>query len=716
MAQFENYLERKKQEDPMTLRREQEQRGLQEQRFEVGMDYLELVDYYEERMEKTTFQERTRYYFENAGLMASKSKRYRTISEGGLNVEAFARSHRNHSSAYKRKNSAAKAAKSFGKAAVLADKYSKKQCNNAYDLYTRREEIMRLRMEGMLSAAETKSTSEENEAYLKAKAKVSCLMVLKDQIKNLKKQAELLKDQRSVQKLKKKETSIQKELREAREYMAEYVITSNMRWQNANGIREHRYDNAVMEGRELETRGIKVTLEGAKTQMNYEVIHKQVKDQHMEFPCQVAKTDRNGQPISLADAKKLEWNQRYREAVEDGDQKTVNRMTSEALERIKKMYVPSIAYVEEQGLTTLFRQNPADYYEMLVTIPEYLEKQQEEGGAVYEAVEKDPVLQKKARLLWKLNTLFKLELRDEQINYRTGDFARLTRPKEIEIINALSEAAAMENAMEREEEKIAKEKAKDEPDVMTLEERKAEYDGLKQINRNFSKDDYKVYRAFRYSAMVYKDERYQQISRGMNVELSRTFGAFLRAVHLDKKGRPITEEDRIKKEQNDRWMNSWVVPENETEEEKQRREAVQKEIVDKEISTIYDGFTFPEPEDLLDWLKEMVKTKPFALNEMLKRSIAIDKMAEIYPPLEEYKESHPEFGRNQRIATALSLSMPLFMRATYGIDTENTQGIKVETTAGQAMSKGMFEDPEEYVGYRLNMFVAYRRAYYLGQE
>ena len=80
MAQFENYLERKKQNQEMQYRWDQEEKELPKQKYEVGMDSYDLVDYYENRMEQTAFAERTKYYFEDAGLLASKSKRYFNIS------------------------------------------------------------------------------------------------------------------------------------------------------------------------------------------------------------------------------------------------------------------------------------------------------------------------------------------------------------------------------------------------------------------------------------------------------------------------------------------------------------------------------------------------------------------------------------------------------------------------------------------------------------
>lgn len=718
MAQFENYLERKKQESPMTIRREQEARGLQEQRFEVGMDYLELVEYFEERMEKTSFQDRTRYYFENAGLMASKSKRYKTISQGGLNVTEFAGTHRNYS-AKKRKDSAAKAAKSFGKAAVLADKYNKKPGNNAYEVYARREEIMQLRMEGMLSAAEAKSTSDDNEVYLKAKAKVSCLMILKDQARNLMKEAALLKDEKSLRKLKKKEESLREKLEAARKDMADYVTTSTVRWQNANGIKEHRYDEAVMNGEKLHYHGLEVSLEGARTQMNYSVILDQVKKYKMGFPCQVAKLDQNGQPISLADAKKTDWNQRYHDAVTKEDEETVEKMTEEALERIKNYRIPSVDRMEEYGLTTLFRRNPAEYYEMIMAVPAFMTAHKKKEGKIADLIKRkvedrkknDPVLREKLEHLSNLQTLFVDDLRRENIRPDTGEFSTGNLLTKQERMEQMSKLRSGEKKIDREEEKLERERAKQDPDVMSLAERKAEYERLKQTNRGFSKEDYKVFRAIRDSAGVYTDGNYPGIDQGINRDISRSYGSMLRAVHLDKKGNPVTEADRKKKEQNDRWMKAWVVPEEETEEEKARREATIQEIADKETPTIFKDFTFPAPENLLSWMKDMVKTKPFSFHEMIKRSLAFDRMAESCQPMADYRDTHPEFRKNLKLAAVVSSALTMFMKGYYGIEVTDRGGVRVLTPAQEADARQKFDDPNDFTGFQMGALAMYRIEY-----
>ncbi len=728
MAQFEDYLERKKQNQEMEYRWDQEEKGIPMQKFEVGMDSIELIDYYQERLEKTSFSDRTKYYFENAGLMASKSKRYRNISKGGGNVEAFASVHGNHS-ADKRKKSANKAANAFGKAALLAEKYQKKKSKDFYELFTRREEVMRLRMEGMEQAAETKSTSDNNEIYLKSKAKISCLMILMDQLKNLKKQAALLGDQKVVEKLTKKEKSIRKELFKVQDDMRTYLPTTDQKWRTENGI-ENWYDDEEMRERVMDARGKAHTQniydEDILTQMNYKTIRSHVVKYKMNYPCNVVRLDQKGQPITLAESKKLEWNKRYQEAQEEEDQETLDRMDLEVLKRIENYDLPSLSAFANHDMNTLFRRHPAEYYEMFISAPDFINAQMQKEGAVKDAIDTNPVLKQKIELMKVMSRYLRASLMNSHIHLKSGNFtfaeSSLSQAKEDDYIRKIQDGylkldETLAHQIEEEEKKG--------PKIQTLGERKAELTQLKQTNPGLTEDGYKIYRGFREENKVYEEPSYKKITEdfcrlqsertGKNVlvGVSHSFGAMLRAVHYDKNGKPISEAEQKKKEQNDRWMNSWVEKENETPEEKQAREATQLEIIQKETKTLFAGFDFPEPKDLKKWTKKMLKEKPFALAEMLKRSLAYDKLAEFHPAVKEYRDNHPVFARKLNVAIALNQMMNDFTQSYYGVKTASQEGSEVIDAENQATFKTDFDDKSNPTGFEQQYLEGYTEQYNL---
>ena len=111
---------------------------------------------------------------------------------------------------------AREASKAFGKAATAARKLE--QCKNlpVSALYGKREEIMRLRMEGMLKAAEVKAQSAKHEQYLKSKAKLSCLSILMDQLEEMQKEAKSQMEDAEERKLSAKHRSLSKELEAVR--------------------------------------------------------------------------------------------------------------------------------------------------------------------------------------------------------------------------------------------------------------------------------------------------------------------------------------------------------------------------------------------------------------------------------------------------------------------------------------------------------------------
>lgn len=703
----------------MEYRWDQEQKGFPEQKFEVGMDSNDLINYFEERIENTTFKERTQYYFENAGLMANKAKRYRNIEKGGNGVEDYALQHTNHS-ADKRKKSARKAADAFGKAAVLADKYQKKPCKDYYEMYTRREEIMRLRMEGMVQAAETKSTSEDNEIYLKSKAKISCLMILYDQLKYLKKEAKYKEELKSVQKLEKKEKALRKELTKVQNEMKENLPTTDQKWKHKNGI----YELAAAEELSYYRRksGVNDMNENTlNTMKSYKQIREHCKKYKMDPPCYIVRLDKKGNPITLVDSKKLEWNKQYQTALRENNQDIIIKMDMEAIKRIEQYDLPSFNTLYNHGSNAVFRQHPAQYYEMIMSAPEFVSKQMEKGGAVKEYIEKNPVLQKKIEALNILKKTFEDVLGQYFIDSDSGKFSPYATSyhqdmmhrhgtKILESYRALNEAIGME-------------KEKEAPKLQTADEKAEEFEELKKTNPNLTKDGYKIYKALIDMNQIYKDPEYLRITEEFGAkydkahgehhtwEITRIFGAMLRAVHYDQNGNPISETDKSRKKQNDEWMNSWVEKENETEKEKEEREKTRNKIVKKEVKTLFKGFDFPEPENLEEWLHGMLKKKPFSFMEMLKRAIAFDMMAKIHPGLKDYLDKHKAFVQKINVATALMQMLPQFSKAYYGIDCAAHEGAQVIDADLQADVSADYHDPESLTGYEQQHLDAYRMEY-----
>ena len=130
--------------------------------------------------------------------------------------------------AYKRRRAAGNASDYFKKAEKLAQGFDEKG-KTPLQIYEHREKMLRLRLEGRLEAAEAKAKSSDHEKYLKGKATLSCLMILKDQLVHLKGEKGL--DKKSIRKFENKEKSLDREIDTARNYLQRVAPSSIELWQ-----------------------------------------------------------------------------------------------------------------------------------------------------------------------------------------------------------------------------------------------------------------------------------------------------------------------------------------------------------------------------------------------------------------------------------------------------------------------------------------------------
>ena len=184
MGKFEEYAKKNSSIEKQEFYTEEKQKGFPSRDLPEPMSVTGLADKFTKRVQyETTFEERTRYYFEDYKMMDSKVQRYRHMASDQRSLEEFASTHNNHK-AGDRKDFAAKAADNFEEAAKLSISFDAEK-TKGFALYQYREKIMRLRMKGMENAAKAKSTDAEDEKYRILKGKMSCLTILKDQLEVL---------------------------------------------------------------------------------------------------------------------------------------------------------------------------------------------------------------------------------------------------------------------------------------------------------------------------------------------------------------------------------------------------------------------------------------------------------------------------------------------------------------------------------------------------
>ena len=117
MAGFDQYVETKNenngqldQEGLDTLKEEQRQRGFGAEEQQLTSSVQDINDTYD-RLNQTSLEDRTDYYFRNSELTGAKAERYENLGNNREALNAYAKEHTNRS-ADKRGKKARKAAKS----------------------------------------------------------------------------------------------------------------------------------------------------------------------------------------------------------------------------------------------------------------------------------------------------------------------------------------------------------------------------------------------------------------------------------------------------------------------------------------------------------------------------------------------------------------------------------------------------------------------------
>ncbi len=415
MGQFEQYQRNKKMDDSIV---QNGQRYTQEEFYQYGnmeegflQEHIDGYAYKEQRerglgdnpeapelaaenirmnlqlrMQQTSFKERTDYYFADSKYMEAKAQRYRALADDkNGELKAFAAKHKyGKVDAKKRKKAALKAAENFEKAKKLEEKHEKDKTKKGYkppsplQEYKYRNEVMRIRMEGMIAAAKVKATSEKNENYRIAKAKLSCLTVLYDQAKHL--------HQGKSKDFDKIEMGLLKEMAAAEKDLRKYGAVA--KWEEKLGINDPAYLAKKKEELSKESGRKDLTEEDVRLHLQCRALTGESYDPKLRnllkeaneknyfgttdsdradmliSVTNVVYKDQQGKPINKVEQKKQEWNQKWFDALRDPERETESKMmVLEAYRRNETLPVPTPQEFKEKGSIGVFKENPAAFIE-----------------------------------------------------------------------------------------------------------------------------------------------------------------------------------------------------------------------------------------------------------------------------------------------------------------------------------------------------------------
>lgn len=435
MAQFEEYLRKQQEvnkENRFQQYDEQVNKELEYKRHPYAMDYTaeDMGEMFEDRMKNTTYQQRIQYYFEDHNYLLAKAKRYVKMSENKEALEKYSATYDNKD-AKDRKKAAEKAALKFREAWVKSSQQAENRKNKTnlpktyYDVYKQREEIMKLRLEGMLAAAEAKARGYGHEEYLKLRAKLSCYTILRDQVVNLYQQAKDASDQAAtLRDFEKKLKSIDKKLKDIKHDISAKMDSKTQQWHYMIDLDDQRIDFKV---NARTKKGIEVSDQAARAAVCLNTCIKSMGD--YDAPFMVPLVDDQKAPISVTERKKQKWNEEYRKAVEKKDLKKVRIMKLQAIERFEKYQVPAINDMKSKGITSFFMADPGRFMEFVFYAAPFYTQKLKTDPLYQDYARENPKFVAKVKFMMELHTQFRVELISQyNLKQKTGGIFEAERP------------------------------------------------------------------------------------------------------------------------------------------------------------------------------------------------------------------------------------------------------------------------------------------------
>ena len=332
-------------------------------------DANELAEKFEQRNKggAEDFKLRTEYYFTDTELAQAKADRYRRLASNPRErIKPFSRIYTNRWTNKRQKN-ASKASEEFIRMKQLMEQLKTLDGSlNSIDKYFARKTIMESRIKAMSYAAVTKSKSSNHEDYLKNRAKLSCYMILKDQLEHLieGEDNKLIKDHKMIEDLNKELKLLQRDIENTRQKISQYAPSATEEWRNKNNRNDRYYRNRRNEYLEEGP----YDAEKANLLTDLKDIHSQNGDN--DWPIQTVLKDENAKPINKIEFRAAQWNDKYRQTkdlADSGNQQAKDKLKEldmQALERFDKMHIPTPNELKKENLAKYIRKNTKEYFDL----------------------------------------------------------------------------------------------------------------------------------------------------------------------------------------------------------------------------------------------------------------------------------------------------------------------------------------------------------------
>ena len=714
---------------------------------DVSADYVS--EQLQERIEQSTFEERTQYYFENSEYMEAKAERYRALANDEDNeLQLFSEKYTNRD-AKKRQKKATEAANAFEKAKNLEEKYNQDGDDiSPLEQYNHRNEIMRARMDGMIAAARVKATSKENEQYRIAKAKLSCLTILMDQAVNL----QDTKNQKSFLKIQK---NLAKEIVDANKTLKQYADTTS-KWKEALGLndpellekkRAESQGNPVITQESVEVSGMLVQLSDEYKRPEYkEAAGKQKAIYGVESGarCDEAlsmtysiKRDKNGNPINKEELKKEKWNKKWLAAYSDKNKAAERKqLITESLKRVRNYEFPPLEDIKKKGLIYYIKRDTRLFDIMQQSLR--IDNLRRVEPYVSDYLNHDPIVKAKMDHATSLGQIFSAEISllglqtsgAHAYQPRVGERTEEEQKEDKEYYQSQLEGTGY-TMTEASEQKLKEAK---EASAVPASYEEAKKEALEvNGNKSFNETSYELYTKLFEVHKTMKCPEYLAIHApivkkyGSHKDMSRLCGSMLHIVHFDKDWNPISKEDKEAHAWNLKYLNNLTKyleravrdgdkiaePEYTSEEEAKEYKEVEetlRQMVDQETKKYFLGqFDLPTPEqmkkDIIEPMKngepvhserfEKMLSDPEDAFYFMEKTLSLEGTYLNLPFMKDYMKENPAINAFSDLCTLVSNQiLPAYSFTKTGVAMNPAVDIQFLSKMGMTMDQstaGYFE-------------------------
>ena len=424
MSIFDEY---KKADNKMQFYTREMDKTVDADRDTFDYDAEQLMDHFELRTadkSDNAFAERTKFYFADTTMAKAKYLRYRNMSPNGDKsgvLDDYATTYSYHK-ASKRKKSALAAGNNYREMynKIKAYKDDDDKGVDDYQKYIHRKEIMKLRQEAMINAAQVKSRNAKHENYLIARAKLSCNMILKDQLEHF-----IAKNGDNAvfsEVLGAELRDVNKEIGKAIKEVTKNVKSSQERWKESNDFSDRTLRNMLR----LNNDKYGLTMDDMAVMAPLQDLSEQQRD--IKWPKRMVLKDSNGAKISKADIENEKLNTRYDAAVLSNDRMKLDVFEKDALRRFEKFKVPTTASLCEDKTRTYILNNFMEYYDIFKrALPYYKQKIQDNAVIGGRNLRDDKKFCAKVTYLEAVDKYISFILmRDHRIDYKARDVDNTT--------------------------------------------------------------------------------------------------------------------------------------------------------------------------------------------------------------------------------------------------------------------------------------------------